>query len=155
VLGEGAPGHRPDCEAERADGGPDPDRLAALLLGEGGRDDRERRRGRERRTDALEDTGADQQRLRVGEATQQRGAREDGDSEQEDSLAPIQIAELAAREEQTGEGEDVAIDDPLERALAEAEIALDRGQGDIDDGVVHRRHEDGERDNEQRPPLLR
>ncbi len=153
VLREHAARHGADREAERADRGPDPDRLPALLLGERGRDDREGRGREQRGADSLQGPGGDEQGLASREAREQRRRGEDGEPEQEHPLPAEQVAEPAAGEQERREGEDVPVHDPLERALAEAEVAADRREGDVDHRVVDRGHEDGEGDGDERPPL--
>ena len=76
----------------------------------------------------------------------QRGEREDRDAHDEDEPASVRVGELAADEHEGGEGERVAGDDPLELGQLHAEVALDRRQRDVHDGVVEHDHEQPERD---------
>jgi hypothetical protein len=71
-------------------------------------------------------TGADQQRLAVGEAAEQRGAGEDEQAGDEDEAAAEQVGHPAAEQQEAAVGEDVAVDDPQQALLAEAEVVLDR-----------------------------
>jgi hypothetical protein len=52
-----------------------------------------------------------------------------------------QVAERAADEDQRAESEEVGVDDPLLQREAAAEVALDRGQRDVDDRGVEERDE--------------
>src|SRR5260221_426940 len=58
-------------------------------------------------------------------------------------LAPSAITAQAspAEHEESGEDDRVRIDDPLQVHRSEAEVGLDRGQGDVDDGQVKDHHE--------------
>ena len=47
----------------------------------------------------------------------------------------------------------VGVDRPREAGDGRAEVGLDRGQGDVHDGVVEHHHEQGEAHRPQRPPL--
>jgi hypothetical protein len=67
--------------------------------------------------------------------------------------AAVVVRELAAGQHQRRERQRVARHDPLELGEADAEVALDRGQGDVHDGVVEHDHEEPERHRAERPPL--
>ena len=60
-------------------------------------------------------------------------------------LAAVAVGEAPAEEHESGEGEDVGRDDPLQPRAGEAELSLDRRQRDVDDRVVERRDEGRER----------
>ena len=53
----------------------------------------------------------------------------------------------------TREAQRVGVDRPREAGDGRAEVGLDRGQGDVHDGVVEHHHEEGEAHRPQRPPL--
>lgn len=95
----------------------------------------------------------DEHQLTVGEAAEQRGGGEDDEPGQERSLAPEQVTQAASGQEQRCEREDVAVDDPLQCLLPEPELAVDRGQRDVDDRVVDGGDEDRERNGDQRQAL--
>ncbi len=78
---------------------------------------------------------------------------EDDDPDDEDQAPAVRVGELAADQHQRGERQRVAGDDPLERREVGAEIALDRRQRDVHDGVVEHDHEEAERHGGERPPL--
>src|SRR6266536_1220734 len=67
--------------------------------------------------------------------------------------ASEQVGQLAAGQHQHRKGEEVAVDDPLERGDADVEVALDRRQRDVHDRVVEHDHEQPEGDGDERPPL--
>jgi hypothetical protein len=70
---------------------------------------------------------ADQERVGVGQAADQRRAGEHEQARDQHPPAPEQIGHPAAEEQETAVGEDVAVDHPLQALLAEAEIARDWG----------------------------
>ena len=93
------PSRQPDRPAADGDRGPDAQRLRPLrALLEGRRDDREGRRGDERRAEALQAAGDDQPRLAVREPAEQRRHREEHEAGEEDALAPDQVARPAAEQ---------------------------------------------------------
>src|SRR5829696_3737088 len=89
-----------------------------------------------------------------GEAAQHRGDDEGEDAEQEDPLAPEEVAEAACEEEQAPEGDQVAVDHPGQARLAEVQVGLDRGKGDVDDRRVEDDHQLPQADDEEGDPPL-
>ena len=87
--------------------------------------------------------------LGVGEAAGQRRAREDDQAGDEHEAAAEQVGHPAAEQEEAAVGEDVAVDDPLQALLAEAEVGLDRGQRDVEDRRVEHVHELDEAEQQQ------
>jgi hypothetical protein len=85
----------------------------------------------------------------VGQAADQRRAGEHDQSRDQHPPAPQQIGHAAAEEQETAVGEDVAVDHPLQALLAEAEVALDRRQGDVQDRGVEHVHELDEAEQKQ------
>ena len=67
---------------------------------------------------------------------------EHGDAGQHDLLAAEEVAERPAGQHEGGEGQRIAVDDPLQRGDAGMQAALDVGQADADDGVVEERQEE-------------
>ena len=65
-----------------------------------------------------------------------RGDAERRDADHEDAPRAEEIAERAADEEQRAERQQVGVDDPLLEREPAAEVALDRGQRDVDDARV-------------------
>ena len=155
VLDEPAAGHGADHDAEAADGGPDPDRLAALVRGEHGGEDGERRRHDERAADAHQRAGQDEHVRRAGERREARAEAEDEQAEGERLLAAEAVAERAGGEQGGGEDEHVGVDDPLQLRCTRVEVLLQRGERDVEDRVVEPDHEQGEAEDDQRPPAAR
>ena len=93
------------------------------------------------RPDALGKAGGDEQRAGVGETAEQRRTRENDQAGDQNAAAAEQVGHAAAEEQETAVGEDVAVDHPLQALLTEAEIALDRRQGDVEDRGVEDVHE--------------
>ena len=63
-----------------------------------------------------------------------------------------EVAEPAAEQEETPEGEQVGVHDPGERGLREAEILPDRRQRDVHDRRIENDHQAGEAEHVQREP---
>ena len=87
--------------------------------------------------------------LAVGQAADQRRAGEDDQAGDEHAAAAEQVGHAAAEEQEAAVGEDVAVDDPLQALLAEAEVALDRRQRDVEDRGVEHVHELDDAEQEQ------
>ena len=65
----------------------------------------------------------------------------------EDAAAPVAVAERPAEQDQRGERQQVAVEDPLQGAGRCVEVAADVGQRDVDHGAVeegHPRAQDGD-----------
>jgi hypothetical protein len=62
------------------------------------------------------------------------------------------IAEAAGQQQQAAEGDQVGVDDPGETGLGEAQVALDRGQGDVHHRDVEHDHEDARAEDVQGRP---
>ncbi len=62
---------------------------------------------------------------------------------------PEQICQPAPQQQEAAIGEDVAVDDPLQALLTEAEVVLDRRQGDVQDRGVEDVHELDEAEQER------
>ena len=154
VVGEKTADERADRERERGDARPDADRGAALPRRERRRDDRERRRVHQGGAGALRDARGDEHvaRRREPAGKGREGEHRDADDEQE--TPAVGVGELSADQHERREGERVAAHDPLELREPDAEVALDRRQRDVHDGVVEHDHEQPERHRRERPPLL-
>ena len=77
---------------------------------------------------------------------------EHAEPEDQGPLAAEAVAEAAGREQQAGEHQDVGIDDPLHLRGRGPEIALDAGEGHVQDRVVQRDDEQAEREDPKDPP---
>ena len=127
---------------------PDGDRPAPLArVAEDVGQDRQRRRHDQRATDAHERPGEDQLRRRVRKGGGRRSDPEQHDADLQRALAPEAIGQAAAREQQTGEHDHVGVDDPLDLAVAGAEVGDQRGDRHVEDRVVH--HDDEQRHAER------
>jgi hypothetical protein len=107
-------------------------RARSAAAGYAARDDRERAREQERGAHPLHDAPADEQRRAGREAGCQRARAEGGEPGEDDALVAVAIAEVAAREHQRGQGDRIAVDDPLQAAHAGAEVGAHGGQRDVD-----------------------
>ena len=131
---EGTAGNRDeDVGAHRA--GP------LARIGELGDDDREDHRGLRRGADALQEAGADQEPLGRRDTAEQRGCCEDDQPGEEDALAPEQIAQSAGKQQKGSERDEESVHDPGQVGLAEAEVVLNRGEGDVHDRHVEDDHQ--------------
>src|SRR5207253_3079256 len=144
-----------DDERDPGPGRPQPDRVASRGAAEGGSEHRERSRSEKCARDAL-DAAEDDERWSVrGDRAKDRGAREARDPEREDPNLAEDVPERPADEDERAEGEQVGVHDPLLRGEPAAEVVLDRGQRDVDNGAVdegHRRSEDARDDRPAADP---
>jgi hypothetical protein len=85
----------------------------------------------------------------VRKASDQRRAGEDDEAGDENEAAAEQVGHAAAEEQEAAVGEDVAVDDPLQALLTEAEVAFDRRQRDVQDRGVEDVHELDDAEQEQ------
>ena len=114
------------------------------------RDQRERRRRDDGAAGPLDDAGADEPPRRGGEPAGERTRGEQQDPRDEHPAPAEEITSAAAQQQQTAEGERVAVDDPLQVGGIEAQGMLDRRQSDVHDGGVEHDHQLRKRDDEQR-----
>ena len=127
---------------EAADGSPGTERDVALTpLYERRRQDRQRCRRDDRRAQALDGAGRDQRFVGPRHPGQQRGDREHGDPAEEDPPSTEDVGGPTAQEQEAAEDESVGTDHPLEIALREPEVHLDRGQRHVHDRDVEDDHE--------------
>ena len=118
VLGEHAADHRTEGQGQGTDGPPDPDGPGLLvMLRIGRRDDGQRGRSEQRRTEALQTASCDQRVGTSRQPRQHRGNGEHDEPDEEEAAAPEVIGQPAAGEQQTGEEEDVGADHPLDAGL--------------------------------------
>ena len=86
-----------------------------------------------------------------GDRAEQGGHGEDADAEDEDSAAPVTVAQRTAEEDQRGQRERVAVEDPLERARRGVQIPADGRQRDVDNRPVEECHPRAEHRDRQHP----
>src|SRR5947208_1588054 len=102
--------------------------------------------------EALKCSCGDEHPLARGEAVEERRSREDDEADQEDPLAAEQVAGAAAEQEKAAEDERVGVDDPLQVALGQVEVLLDRRKCDVHDRRVEDDHELREADQDEDDP---
>ena len=124
-------------EAQREAAGPgrgvDAEGPVALgTLGEGGRDDRQARRGGEGRGRALEEARDDEQGAVVDESAEGRGDGEDAERDEQRPPPAEQVRGAPAEQQQPAVAEHVAGHDPLQLRGREVQVGVDRGQRDAD-----------------------
>ena len=84
------------------------------------------------------------------ETSGERGEREQDETAEEDAAAADEVGGAAAEEQEAAVGEHVAADDPLQVLRREAQVVLDRRQGDVDDRDVEEVEELDEQEQCQR-----
>ena len=148
-VGQQAAEQQADRRAGGRDRGEDAERLRTLgRVGERDGEQRQRRRGEQRAERALQRPGDHQDPEGRREPAEERGGGEADQAGDEGPLAPEEVADLAADEQQAAERERVGGDDPLAVLGREPKVLLRRGQRDVDDRRVEHDHE--LRDPEQR-----
>ncbi len=153
---EDAAEHHADRSAAGADEAVHAHRLGALVcLSEELHEQGERDRVDDRPADPLHRARGDERQLRARETARQRRAGEEDDADHEDVPVSVEVAEPAAEEEEPAAGEQVCVEDPDQRRLAEAEVSADRGQRDVDDRRVEHDHQHAEADDGEREPAAR
>ncbi|MGX1115148.1 hypothetical protein RKD37_000511 [Streptomyces ambofaciens] len=127
---EGGEEHAQDAAAS-GDPRPHADRLAALLLGEGGGDDGEGDRHDHRGSGTAGHPGGEHDLGRGGQSREDARGTEDSQPGDEHGLAAQSVADRAEREQQRGQGERVDVDDPQDRVLGGAELDGHVGLRDV------------------------
>src|SRR5438034_318826 len=111
------------------DGAPDAKCKVALApFAKDGGQDRECRRGEQRRTKPLQGAEGDQRAFRPGKAVQQRADGEERKPGDEQPPPPEQVGQPAAKEKCAAEEDRVGGDHPLQALLREVKVGPDRGQ---------------------------
>ena len=155
-LGEGAAEQRADGVADAGDAEDQPAGEAGLRFRQRRERHPEDRRPHQRAADAHADPGADQD-AEVGRCrTDRREGGEQDRADEEDAAAAEHVGDPPARDDRHPEHQRVGVDDPLDAADVGVEVALDRGQGDVQRGEVVGDHEDAEphRDERHHRPRL-
>ena len=150
---EDASEKRAGRRAGRGDGAPRPEGPGACgTLGIGGGEDRECRRGEDGRTESLHRPGSHQPRLVLRQAPEETRGREDGEAHQKDATPPEEVGGPATEEEETGEGQRVGVDHPLQARGAEVQVTLDGRQRHVHDRCVEDDHELADADKREDEP---
>ncbi len=102
-----------------------------LRLREVGDDEREDGRRRQRPTQALRETGGDQERLPVAEPAGGRGGGEQRHAGEEDLFPADEVTKPAGDQQEAAVTDHVGVDDPGEVGLAEVQVVLDDRQRDV------------------------
>ena len=88
------------------------------------------------------------------ERAQHRPDDEDRDAGKEEPFAPVAVGVAPGDEQQCGDGDRVARDDPTERRLGHVEVVADRGERDVDRRDVDDDEEEDEGDDAERQPRV-
>jgi hypothetical protein len=154
-LREHAAEDQADRRTAAGDRAPDAKRLVALgAVAEGRRQQRHRGRGEQRGECALERPRGGQHAEGLRRAADRRGEREPGESGDEGPLAPEQVADPSAQQQQAAEGERVSGHDPLPLRIGEMQRPLRRRQRDVHDRRVEHDHQLGQREDQEDRPAL-
>ena len=152
-LGEDPTRQQPDRTAGDGDERVDADRLRLIPgLREHGHDHPQDHRGRQGAPDALDEARPDQHALALGHRAQQRRAGEHPEADQEDASLADQVADPSGEQQQAAERDQVGVDDPGEVVLREAQVVLDRRQGDVHDRRVEDDHQHAHAEHVEREP---
>jgi DNA-binding MarR family transcriptional regulator len=136
----------PDAESE----------VSLTAFPEGRRQDRERGRREQRRSQALEGAEADQRAFRPGEPVEQRAHGEEREPRHEQAATAEQVGEPAAEEQDAAEEDRVGRDHPLQALLGEVQVGPDRRQRHVHDRHVQDDHElrrDDDREGDPAPAV--
>ena len=152
---------RDEPAEQRADGGRDggrgaDERVDPLLVGalEVAVDERLHRGEQERRAEAAEDRPEDDDRPQVlGEGHRQGADRVAEQAQDVGLLAPDQVADLAADQDERRGDEGLEGDRRLDAAHRGAEVGDDRGDRDVHQGRVDDQDEHRRREQEREPPI--
>ena len=137
-LDQVAAEQRAERRGDAAEPRPRPDRPGPVALPEARLDHRQAARGEQGAADALQQPGGDQRVGARGDRAEQRRRGEPGDADHEDPPPAVAIPERPTEQDQGGEGEQVAVQDPLQGARLGSEVLADARQGDVDDGAVEK-----------------
>jgi hypothetical protein len=152
-LGQQAAEHEAEREPRRPGCGVDEQGLVpGRALGERRRDDRQPGRGGERRAHPLDEAGGDEHRPVRGQTTQPGEDEEHGKGDEEQPAPSEEVGGAAAEEQESAVPEDVAADDPLQRARRHVQVVANRRQGHADHRDVEGVEEQRAAQHDQRAP---
>jgi hypothetical protein len=142
TVGQQPAGDDTDGRSGSAHGTEDAEREVAFAsFRERDREDRECGRRDERRAEPLERARGDQQFARLCEPGEKRRAGKERQSGEQHTPTAEEIAEPSAEQQEPAEQQAVGDHHPLQRALAELEVDLDRGKRHVHDRDVEHDHE--------------
>jgi hypothetical protein len=120
-----------------------------------GRDDRQHLGHHDGPHGTLGDAAADQHARPGGGAAECGHDREAGHPDQEEPLTAERVAQPAAGDQHQRVGQRVSGQGPLHVRVGGVQVALDRRDGDIDDGYIEQVHEPGQQQDDQGEPAAR
>ena len=141
----GGQAHHEPVDAERA-------RQVAPAVGHV--DDRQHVGHHQRRADALGQPRGHQHRRGGGGAAGGRRHREHAQADREHAPAADPVPESRGGDQEHGRGQGESGDDPFDRAAAGVQVALHRGQRDVDDEEVEDDHEGPCQEHRERRPTV-
>jgi len=119
------------------------------------RDESERRGSRQCLAEALHEATRDEH-ARVGRRATECGCdREECDTDEEQLPTAEDVGETSAKKQEPARHQHIAIDDPRQAGITEAEILLDLGQRNVHDGDVENEHELNQREHRECLPAAR
>lgn len=152
-IGEDAAEEHADpgtCAHDRPEDAERPDPV--LSVGEGQRQQSQRRRGDEGTEQSLHRAGGDQHLTREGKASHDGGEGEPCQSDQQGAAPADHVRDAPTEEQHRTEGEHVDGEDPLTLHIGQSEVGLGRGHSDVHDRAVDDHHQLRGRHPSQRPP---
>ena len=123
--------HEPDDRTGTRDPRPDADRLVALVLREGGGQQRQRGGHDERRADARDGARDDDLHRAVEDVGASEATREDRQSDEQRTAPPVPVAECTGGQQQAGEHQRVSVDHPGELRLGRRSLERDVGKRSV------------------------
>ena len=152
VVDHPATDHRADRGRHPRQAGPRADRGRPVLVPERRLDQRQRAGRQQCGADPLEHAQRDELAGALGGGAQRGRHEEPRDPDEVDPSPPEPVAEGAADEHERGQGEQVAVDHPLQLGQRGAEVAPDGAQRDVDHRPVEDRDPRAEGDAGQHEP---
>jgi hypothetical protein len=141
---------RTDGRGNASQARPRADRSRPVLRAEGRFDDRQAAGGEQRAADPLEHPRSDEHLEVRRRCAQRRRAGEPHDADQKDAPAAIPVAERPSEQDERRQGQEVAVDRPLQAGDVGVEVSSELGQCDVhhrgleedDPGPQHRERQD-------------
>ena len=140
---------RGDC----TETGPGADSASTIFFTKGAADNRETAWNKKRSPEALHRACDDELPNSGSEAAPGRCRCENRNANDENTASAVAITQRAADEQHGGKEQRVRFDYPLDVGDVGAQLALQRRQGDIDDGTVNERHTRAEGRRGEHPTL--
>src|SRR5690606_21757126 len=102
--------------------------------------------------DAHQRAGGDELPRLGGEDGSQRRPAEQDEADDQEPAAAVPVRQASRRQQQPGEGQHVDVQDPLDVRGRGPELLDQRGDGEVEDGAVHRQHHQRETQDGEHPP---